>query len=591
MKHFIQNIKSLQPTESDDPLRKVTFMRMIYDGKKLEEFDEGKLIKMIGRELKSYLIEGQEVHSQLQNLFTSSSGSSEEDVEVPGIFNDIAENLGSVDSSTPELFNCQFIEFVDSGGQPQIADVLPLIFRSQQDHHIVVIRLDQNLDDKPKNSTRKVGKKKYSEHVKLTNLQLIERACQLAKSSQSKVIVVGTRLNAEDEKEILEEKNKRLEVLEKKYPDTLVSNEEGFIATVNINPENGGDDSNVQNLHNFIFDSNFLENVSEEEAFVSLTGMILELELRHRSKGDVIAKKEFYNAAKLFGITSDDKIQTVLAFLRKFSGYSYYLDALPEVIFTSTSPIISRLFYVIHHSFSTENSNPVRLSVTGRLKKKTFFDLCNKAQMNAMLPNEKFLKLMQHLCIICEINENKLFIPSLLSEHEHESIDSNNDCFHPQPLVFFLQRDEDDDELMMLPQPFYHALIVKLLLQKFAHWSKTTHSRSNVTLGFMLNEEEYLVRFVNRAYLLEVFAHQKAFSPNICKFLFESIERCARFVLEQDGIQIFKFGIPCFCKKEPFHPCSPPANTNNYFVFTCFLDAVQKQEIKDDAKFWFKHRG
>ena len=90
--------------------------------------------------------------------------------------------------------------------------------------------LDQNLNDNPKSTTRKVGKQEYTEHVRWTNFQLIECVCQLAKSSESKVIVIGTHPDVGNKEEPLEKKNEQLEVLEKKYPD-IVKNDEGFIVT------------------------------------------------------------------------------------------------------------------------------------------------------------------------------------------------------------------------------------------------------------------------------------------------------------------------------------------------------------------------
>ena len=231
---------------------------------------------------------------------------------------------------------------------------------------------------------------------------------------------------------------------------------------------------NAKNLHDLIFTSEFLQNVNGENAFVSLCGIFFELELKCRSRGGMITIEEFYTVAKSLGIKSDNMMQEVLDFLKKFAGYNYYPNALPEVIFTSVSPILYQLYNIIHHSFSTKTSTCKRLSCSGRLKKKSFFDLYNKTQFNELFPSDNFLRLMKHQCIIFEIDESMLFIPNLLSETQGE--DNSFKHFHNEPLVLFLQNEEDDEELMMLPQPFFQALIVDLLCEECIQLPRTQHS-------------------------------------------------------------------------------------------------------------------
>ena len=121
--------------------------------------------------------------------------------------------------------------------------------------------------------------------------------------------------------------------------------------------------------------------------------------------------------------------------------------------------------------------------------------------------------------------------------------------------------------------------------------TRTQHSRSSVTLKFILNGKEHLLRFVNRVYWLEIFAHRLDLTNDMCPFLFETIQSCAKSLLEDDGIQVCKFGLQCFCKEEPFHPCAPPAASNHNYVFTCFFDEVHKEQISDSGKFWFEYQG
>ena len=53
------------------------------------------------------------------------------------------------DKTTSKMFNSHWHHYVDSGGQPQFLDVLPLLYRSPS-HFIVVMRMTEGLDDRPK---------------------------------------------------------------------------------------------------------------------------------------------------------------------------------------------------------------------------------------------------------------------------------------------------------------------------------------------------------------------------------------------------------------------------------------------------------
>ena len=123
------------------------------------------------------------------------------------LLREIASDLDSLDDEITSLFQCHHVNLVDSGGQPQFANLLPLIFQSQSHHHLVVTRLDELFSDKPANCVEIDGVKYVQqESLALTNLQLIERVCQLASGSESHVIIVGTHADIGNEEEPLAKK-------------------------------------------------------------------------------------------------------------------------------------------------------------------------------------------------------------------------------------------------------------------------------------------------------------------------------------------------------------------------------------------------
>lgn len=97
--------------------------------------------------------------------------------------------------ATKAFFNSKWHHLIDSGGQPQFQDMLPLLYCSPS-FQLLLMRLTESLADKPKMGYTVEGKNAIEtpEHLQLTNLQYIERACQIAASCNppSKVMIVGT---------------------------------------------------------------------------------------------------------------------------------------------------------------------------------------------------------------------------------------------------------------------------------------------------------------------------------------------------------------------------------------------------------------
>ena len=140
------------------------------------------------------------MHSDFPAQMSASSISRAQVMSV--VLKDLIKNLKSRQSNiSSNIFDMHWFHIIDSGGQPQFQDVLPLLFHAQS-LHIVVIRLNERLDEKPK--FRYIHERKEVKclpaHLTLTNFQIIERTCQLAQASSSKhvqpvppwVMVVGT---------------------------------------------------------------------------------------------------------------------------------------------------------------------------------------------------------------------------------------------------------------------------------------------------------------------------------------------------------------------------------------------------------------
>ena len=596
----------------EDPVRAISTRRMMStDHKNLEEVDEAKLIQMIQKEVKSHLSKREEEKLRSSPSNSTSRGSKSLDVGIapakkkpqtssneasdvpskimPEVLTDIAKDLDSIGPDTPELFACQFAHLIDSGGQPQFSDLLPLIFQSESHDHMAVIPLSEKLDAKPCNCFNTGGKKvKFPDSLLLTHSQLIERVCQLAKASESKVMIVGTHLDQENTEEPLAEKERVLKSLFEKYQDNLIKNEDGnIIFAVNaMIPEGKVREEYAAALQKSILDF----CCCDEEKTVPLRWMALELELSRRSKesGEIVDKAECDEIAKSLEIQDLDD---ALSFFTEIAVHYHYAEAVPGIIFTSVGSISSRLSAVVEASFlcNAKDRDSRRLQEKGELSTKYLTQLLSKQPKNDLLTNNDFLKLIRYLRILFNIDDDTLFIPSLLPVEA--STLEKHDCFHPVPLACYWY-DDDYQEVRILPQSFFHALIVELLQKrKQIRFVKTEQTRSSIVLRLKLESGNVCtINLVNRVFWLELFASKTTFSPNDIPFLAQTIQCCSQSVLKRlklsSSLGDLRFGLLCpkKCGKMVPHLCE---SSGTGLVFRCLEDELCEWEEEDGARlFW-----
>ena len=271
----------------------------------------------------------------------------------------------------------------------------------------------------------------------------------------------------------------------------------------------------------------------DNEETVPLRWMALELELSRRSKesGEMVYKAECVEIAMSLEIQDLDD---ALSFFTELAVHYHYAEAVPTIIFTSVGSISSRLSAVVKASFlcNAKDRDSRRLQESGELSTKYLTQLLSKEPKNDLLTNNDFLRLIRYLRILFNIDDNTLFIPSLLPVET--STLEEDDCFHPVPLAFYWY-DDDYQEVRILPQSFYHALIVELLRRKESiKLNKGRHTRSSILLNLTLESgEECMVCLKNGVFWLEAFVEKRVFSPGDIPLLMQIIQSCSCSVLEQ----------------------------------------------------------
>ena len=376
----------------------------------------------------------------------------------------IREKLAEQVEPSSELFDVDWMYLTDSGGQPQFLDVLPLLYRNES-LHIVVTRLDEGLDDKPKVRFYNKGEDVYAlpDQLTLTNREFIERACQIAEAKAMsgkfvpKVMVVGTHkdklgINGEAR---LKEINKELMKLHQKYNRVLIrkSKDEVIFAVNAMAPVGEERQQYTEELQDCI-----LKAVEKTGEVIDVPLKWLAFHLDLDKMGGIVRKSECYKTGEILGMGKSD-VDEALKYFDKVGLLLHYPDDVPDLIFTKMDSLISRLSRLIIASFITPRS-----CVTApydRLREKGLF---NKSLLPTIFEglyesgeefsDDHFLKLLECLQICVHVGDGDYFLPSALSLEP--PVDDSPFPMNCVPLVYSW-----DEQI--LPHGFFLTFVVELL--------------------------------------------------------------------------------------------------------------------------------
>ena len=334
------------------------------------------------------------------------------------------ERLSTAKSSR-DLFNLDWIHLLDSGGQPQFSDVLPLLFRSEA-LYIVVIRLDQDLDQKQYNCYSSNGNlHELSEELNVTNREMIERTCQIAEAQSSetspkRVMVIATHIDkVVNREEKVKEFNKDLLELQKKYPKVLIAKDMSTNSIMYpVNAMSTGDERKecTKELQQCV---NGIVEESIESIEVPLKWFLYELDLDEETKNThgVLKKLKCVELGKNLGM-AEDEIERSLKFFNKLALHLYHPD-FPDMVLMQMKPFIARLSALIRMSFQPPKSTTQ--AVYDKFKQSGLFEKSLLStpfktvedDVNAISVDE-FLCISECLKVIAPVTNEKYFIPSVL---------------------------------------------------------------------------------------------------------------------------------------------------------------------------------
>ena len=506
------------------------------------------------------------------------------------ILQQIRTSLENVDPSN-ELFDLDWIYLIDSGGQPQFSDVLPFLFHHQS-LHIVVFCLTDGLSVRPPVHFYQKGQDQYRlpHHLSLTNLEYIERMCEISESVEkstgyvTSVLVIGTHLDqlpkSPKRDQILQQMNGEIfQKVYSKYKRYLVlKGEHEVIFPINAmaSPEEGRDTvaSDIQ--------KKVLKVANLEKASFSIPVKWLALQLDLVKQGSVLTVQQCYRRGNYLGMR-EKHVLSALKFFKKVGLNLYYPDSGSDLVLTELDPLINRLSALLKASFHPHPDIIVDLE---EFHKKGLFDKrLLKAVISEELPNEdhsinnsELLLLLSQLKVILPIQigeSEKYFLPTALAP---------SDCDDPyqvstdkEPLVATFHES-------MLPPGFFMMLVTQLVSNEsgtlgYNPGEEITQYRNAVFLA--VNESNTIsggvLSVVDKKQWIEFnFSGLASSCGTLLQIISSALDKTSEKIMSKTKIFLFRF--LCLVCQSSDHTCIILKHSS---VALCSRNQLNKRELTD----------
>ena len=333
-----------------------------------------------------------------------------------------------------KAFKRDRITLIDTGGQPQFHEVLPMFMRDTS-ASMFTIKLDDSLNDHPliefyNDSGQLVGCCRSP----FTNQQILQRCMRVIQSQASQSeegfcptpIFVGTHQDLEHQcPEPREEKNQKIhEMLPPAVQDNAIycgEKMKELIFAVNAKTPGPQERKIAAELRRVI-----VERSHVKPRRIPLRWHALELALQklmlELGRG-VLSKAEGLAVARRFHFT-EETFEEALKYLDSLNILFYYKDVLPEVIFCDPQVLLDKVTELVEHSYRLQTAACQHVATEGKLRKFRdqgiiTLELLGKKEFRRHYVQDLFspvelLRLFKKLLIVSPITEEEYLMPCLL---------------------------------------------------------------------------------------------------------------------------------------------------------------------------------
>ena len=332
------------------------------------------------------------------------------------------------------------ISLIDTGGQPQFHEVLP-IFMRYASASMFVMKLSDRLSDHPviefyDDNGCLVGKAYHSAY---TNQQILMQYMRVMQSQASQGLCpmsfyIGTHKDLEHQcAETRKEKNQKLlgMLLPAVHSNTIFYGEktEEPIFPLNVKTPGPEEHQIAEELRRLI-----VEKSSVKPRPIPLRWHALELALQKlmlELKRGVLSKAECFEVARRYHFDSES-FEEALRYLHKLNILFYYEDVLPDVIFCDPQVLLDKITELVKHNYRLKTDPSESTPTEGNIWKFrdqgiVTLEFLNKPcftehYVEGLFGPVELLNLFRKLLIVSQITEEEYLMPCLLPVADEPSL-------------------------------------------------------------------------------------------------------------------------------------------------------------------------
>ena len=363
-----------------------------------------------------------------------SIGSEAEDIfDSVSIDEELISLLPQYRSSNP-ITSFQRVLIIDSGGQPEFLELIP-IFMKDLSVCIFVVKLSDELSSKPVVEWYKEGEKVWSYVSDKTHKQIIHfyiQAMHCSENASPKILVLGTHKDEEGKcAETREEKNRKL--ADALFPlcegKLILSGVEGeIIFGVNAMSREKEDKEVAEVIKQLITDES-----PSVPAKIPLQWYALEMmleELADKLGRGILSFKQCFDVAH-------DKLHfdktALVASLKHLNGMSvvfYREDILPNVVFINPQIPLDKVTELVKQRYDLESKRNRRQAIppdmlafyNTALVSVKFLKSFDQHYYPPIFTAEDLVELFRNLFVLAEYDSTRFFIPALLKMSTSEEL-------------------------------------------------------------------------------------------------------------------------------------------------------------------------
>ena len=346
-------------------------------------------------------------------------------------------------SGSKKFFEIQWINFIDSGGQPQFHELLPAFIRNTT-VTMFVLKLSERLDQQPMIEYYEEGKRCGDAlPCWLRNDQILQRCIQMIHSHPSsegilsQMLFVATHRDLEaDCSESRADKNKKLiEMFRPHFRDQLVYYHpfDELIFPINAKAPTEED----RKVASMICEQ--ISRFASKPYKIPVGWFLLEQDIRMLADKGVISLQRCHDIANKLKINADDVVPA-LNYLDELNILLYYPSLLPGVIFAEPQALLNKLTELVAYSYKLR-CGQINEPLTGewiRFQDEgvvTFQMLEDERFSSHYIPglftSTHLVELFKGLLIFASLAANQYFMPSLLPVIPAESISRPSSTITP----------------------------------------------------------------------------------------------------------------------------------------------------------------